>query len=823
MALLVPAMAMLVPLPGAAQWLELGVPERPAADSASVEAGRALYQDRCWFCHGEEGDGGGPVAAYLWPRPRDFTTGSFKLRTTESGELPTDEDLFRTITLGMPGTAMPEWGTVLAAAERWQVISYIKSFAADLFEDEAFDPYDMVIDLGAPPREPIESLMVAGRQVYDDAKCWECHGALGRGDGERAGEIDDDWGFPTWPRDLHLGWKFTGGRSTREIYLRLRSGLDGTPMPSYAETLNEDELWQLAAYVASLTNRSQGEPSPGVVITARRIEANVPTGPDDPEWETTAAFHVPLTGQATYAPRWQTQAVTDLSVRAIYNTEEIALLLAWNDRFADTTSVDSADATAAGWEADDTYSMLYPDGQRMRGTFPDAAEIMFPVRYSDNPVLPHFVYGNAGQPVDLWRWRADLRHAPSSTSAVELRASGGGRPPETHAPESQRAKGRGVWRDGRWTVVVRRPLVTEDGAREVQLQPGRMVPIAFHVWEGANGETGLKMALSSWYFVHLRQPAAATSYLIVLVVVVGALDEGPGRARDTCHIRSVLQSRGELVSFRMYAEVEGGDRSRLLAQVVAQRERVDRRLACVRHVVAVMSGKGGVGKSHVAAMLATGLASRLERGVGVLDADLRSPTVAKLLGASGPLCVTEDGIEPAVGHGGVRVVSTDSLLEESQPLRWREPDAERFLWRGALEAGTLREFLSDVVWGPLNLLLVDLPPGADAGVDLKQLVPDLSGALVVTIPSKESHRSVARTMRSASEAGVSLLGIVENMSGYQCDECGGVRPLFRGTAGEDLSAEFDVPLLARVPFTPDAGPAHRHAPDLLEAFLGALP
>ena len=520
--LLVSGMALLVPLSGAAQWLDLRVPEPPAADSATVEAGRVIYQDRCWFCHGEEGDGQGPIADYLWPRPRDFMAGSFKLRTTESGELPTDEDLFRTVTLGIPGTAMPEWGTVFTVAERWQIISYIKTFAADLFEDEAFDPYNMVIDVGTPPREPVESLIAAGRQVYDDAKCWECHGALGRGDGERAGEIDDDWGFPIMPADLHLGWKLKGGGSAREIYLRLSSGLDGTPMPSYSETLEEEELWQLAYYVVSLSDISQSDPSSGVVITARLIEGDLPSGPDDPAWEETAEFRIPLTGQATYAPRWQIPAVTDLSVWAVYNSEEIVLRLAWDDRFADTVSVDSVEVMAAGWEADDTYPVLYPDGQRTRGTFPDAAEIMFPVRYGESPVLPHFVYGNTGQPVDLWRWRADLQHAPNSPAVEELRASGGGRPPEGHAPESQRASGLGVWRDGRWTVVVRRPLETEDGAREVQLRPGQMIPIAFHAWDGANGETGLKMALSSWYFLYLRQPAPVTSYLLVLLVVVGA-------------------------------------------------------------------------------------------------------------------------------------------------------------------------------------------------------------------------------------------------------------------------------------------------------------
>ena len=280
------------------------------------------------------------------------------------------------------------------------------------------------------------------------------------------------------------------------------------------------------------------------------------------------------------------------------------------------------------------------------------------------------------------------------------------------------------------------------------------------------------------------------------------------------------------VNFRTYNEVEGDDRSRLGAQVTAQRECVARRLESVKRVVVVMSGKGGVGKSHIAATLGAGVASRPNRRVGVLDADLRSPTVAKLLEAHGPLAVTDEGVEPAVGRMGVRVVSTDLLLEESQPLRWREPPSERFVWRGVLESGALREFLSDVVWGPLDLLLVDLPPGADGSVDLKELVPNVAGAVVVTIPSEEARRSVARTMRSALEAGVPLLGIVENMSGYQCGECGAVRPLFNGTAGADLSAEFGVPLLARVPFTPtipDGPPSDGAAADLVEAFLGVLP
>ncbi len=276
------------------------------------------------------------------------------------------------------------------------------------------------------------------------------------------------------------------------------------------------------------------------------------------------------------------------------------------------------------------------------------------------------------------------------------------------------------------------------------------------------------------------------------------------------------------MSFRTYNQIEGEDRSQLLAQVAKQRERVGRRLESVDRVVAVLSGKGGVGKSYVAAALAREVAQRPGNGVGVLDADLRSPTVAGLLGATGPLRVTDEGVEPAIAECGVRVVSTDLLLDENQPLRWKEPTEARFVWRGTLESGALREFLSDVVWGSLGLLLVDLPPGADGGVDLVELVPNLAGALVVTIPSEESRRSVARTMRSASEAGVRLLGIVENMSGHRCDDCDAVTPLFDGSAGSDLSADFGVPLLARIPFLSGSGD-HAAWAGLVEGFLGVLP
>jgi ATP-binding protein involved in chromosome partitioning len=258
------------------------------------------------------------------------------------------------------------------------------------------------------------------------------------------------------------------------------------------------------------------------------------------------------------------------------------------------------------------------------------------------------------------------------------------------------------------------------------------------------------------------------------------------------------------IGIRTYKEMDGADRSGLASQVGAQREQVAARLSSIRFVVGVMSGKGGVGKSFVTVGLATALA-RAGRAIGVLDGDLHGPTAARMLGASpGGLPVGEDGVDPAVAAGGVRVVSSDLLLDEAAPLRWRGPEGGKALWRGALEAGMLREFLAHVRWGTLDVLLVDLPPGTERLETLADLVPGLAGVVVVTIPSEASLRAVRRAIEAARSAGVPVLGIVENMAGYRCAGCETPRPLFPGNAGERLAREADAPLLGRLAFDPRA-------------------
>jgi len=234
---------------------------------------------------------------------------------------------------------------------------------------------------------------------------------------------------------------------------------------------------------------------------------------------------------------------------------------------------------------------------------------------------------------------------------------------------------------------------------------------------------------------------------------------------------------------RTYHQLTDPDRSGLADQIGAQRKRVAERLAGVRRIVAVMSGKGGVGKSYVTAHLARGLA-RGGRTVGVLDADLNGPTIPGLLQ------VPHTAQPPAVGLDGVKCISMGHFLDAGAPLAFRGPTAESFVWRGAMEASALREFLGDVEWGSLDILLLDLPPGMQRYIELCDILGNPPPVLTVTIPTPESRDAVRRAMRAAVDRGSELLGIVENMVGGE----------LKGSAGDELAREYATPVLARIPW-----------------------
>ena len=242
---------------------------------------------------------------------------------------------------------------------------------------------------------------------------------------------------------------------------------------------------------------------------------------------------------------------------------------------------------------------------------------------------------------------------------------------------------------------------------------------------------------------------------------------------------------------KRYKDIKGDGGSNIAGQVEAQQAKLRARLASVRHVVAILSGKGGVGKSAITANLASAFALNGWK-VGVLDADLNGPTMAKMLGVRGEkLVVSPEGVEPPATALGVKVMSMDLLLpSDAAPLAWDAPtQAEAHTWRGAMEAQALREFLADTRWGGLDALLLDLPPGTDRLATVASLVPALAGGVVVTIPSEVSHLVVRKAITAAGQAKVPLLGLVENMAG-----------LFPGADAAALAREAGIPFLGTVPF-----------------------
>lgn len=226
----------------ATSWTRSASSAPPTADATR---GKVVYERYCLSCHGEDGDGRGEAGDWIFPRPRDFRQGMFKWRSTPSGALPTVADLDKTITDGVYGTLMPTWYAIGERSRR-DVIAYIQTFSPRWTSEQI--PAPLVI----PPEPAATSESVAaGRALFDKLQCAQCHGDTGRGDGPSSHEQRDDWGDPIAPTDLTAG-RFKCGGSSADIYRVFMTGLNGAPMPSYVDSINPQEAWQLVHYIRSL-------------------------------------------------------------------------------------------------------------------------------------------------------------------------------------------------------------------------------------------------------------------------------------------------------------------------------------------------------------------------------------------------------------------------------------------------------------------------------------------------------------------------------------------------------------------------------------------
>ena len=299
------------------------------------------------------GDGKGIATPRLKPEPRDFTSGKYKFRTTPSGLLPTDADIAKVIKQGLPYTSMPGWPN-FSDSQIQEIVYYLKSFSED-FADPS--KHGDSIDLPEPPPYTEESAQ-RGSVVYEEQGCAACHGLLGRGDGTSAPTLTDDWGKHIRPADMTQRWTFRGGPTRKDMFRTFSTGLNGTPMPSYFDSLAVEGRWDLVNYMQSLGTGDTPDYASLLLVSYRDDEIDIEQGQAQFEGAPLARF--PLVGQVTEPGRDFYPSTTSIEVQAIYNRNEIAFLLRWHDMRSETAGTNGPDLAVPTWDEDQPGSAACP-------------------------------------------------------------------------------------------------------------------------------------------------------------------------------------------------------------------------------------------------------------------------------------------------------------------------------------------------------------------------------------------------------------------------------------------------------------------------------
>lgn len=468
------------------------------AQEGDPERGEEIYMKRCVWCHGDEGDGLGPAAERLNPPPRDFTLGQYKIKTTVfSHDYAGDDDIFRMIEKGMPGSAMPGWGDMLSGQDIRDLVIYLKTFAG--IEEEA---PGTSIEYGTPIESSEQSIAEGKRVFHEGDRCSECHGQDGRGDAIK--RLKGDNGERTWPRNLTKLWTFRASADPKDIFARISTGIPGTQMPSFADPkskkkLTIEERWHVANYVASLAGTGQPVRPENTVVKAAIRDGDLPATGGDARWseaEPTTFFLVP---QIIAEERFFTPSNDTITVRALYNAEAIALLLEWDDRTRSIPGDPKAEEIADP------------------GMDEDRVAVQLPVELPDGTAKPYFIRGDAVRPVNLWQWAGGTTETPESVSLINAR---GLNDMEVRDAAAVGLTATGSYSNGTWRVVMIRPLATNDPATDIQFAEGRFIPIAFSAWDGSNSETDTKHTLTTWYWLLLEPPTGLRPYVVGFVVVL---------------------------------------------------------------------------------------------------------------------------------------------------------------------------------------------------------------------------------------------------------------------------------------------------------------
>jgi mono/diheme cytochrome c family protein len=230
------------------------------------------YRRYCVGCHGDDGDGNGENGPWVDPKPRDFQLGVFKCRSTPTGTLPTDEDLFDTIARGLDRSNMPQWST-FTKQQRADLVAWVKHFSPRWVSEKPGTPIQI------PPEPEVTGERIkAGRDVFAKVQCWKCHGVLGQANGPSASTLTDDLGRPIAAFDFTEGAKPKCGSTDQDLYRIFMTGLDGTPMPSFADNIKPDEAWDLVFYLRTLMSGHSKEKEMAKQLGLKPVNPNAPAG-----------------------------------------------------------------------------------------------------------------------------------------------------------------------------------------------------------------------------------------------------------------------------------------------------------------------------------------------------------------------------------------------------------------------------------------------------------------------------------------------------------------------------------------------------------------
>src|SRR5213083_801404 len=525
-------------------------PAKP--DPNMIEEGKKIYFRKCVWCHGVDGAGDGPGADRLWPRPRNFNQGTFKIRHTASGELPLfdptkpvagQNDLFDTVTHGLPGSAMPSWDGILTEQQRLQVLSFVTT---QLVKDRKFDDKTetfSILDINnkeaLKPVPYSKESIEKGANLFVEKRCIECHGAEGRGDGNPF-NLKDDWGFSIQPANWHKCWNFRGSRqdpyNVKNIFRTFSTGVNGTPMPSFADNTTIEERWHIANFVQSLCERDAkgnpleidpltDKPKTNFVIRSGPIEGEIPADPENELWQKRERRIVALGGQITHKPRNFVNRLDDVWVKSIYNDKHIVFMFQWEDR---SKSVAEGKRPFQPTQVNlDEYGIKEqppktgePDSiaakQNNYTVYNDAFAFEFPVKWQElpPPEKPRFFWGDQKYPVDIVKWEAD-------GSLRAFAGTGWDQDFEERDDFAEKMKLlKAEWKDGLWTLMIQRPL-KGDYDEDTYFEMGKYIPTVFFAWDGHNGDVGRKLAVSAFYYTILEPPIPKETYLYPTVIAVG--------------------------------------------------------------------------------------------------------------------------------------------------------------------------------------------------------------------------------------------------------------------------------------------------------------